>query len=84
MQSDRLAGLFDRIEEELRLCMSLSEGSYANFRNFARDHEGIASALAANQPARAYELSPPTLTMPSAGWLRASTPGKTRIRTTPK
>ncbi len=30
MQSDRLAGLFDRIEEELRLCMSLSERSYAN------------------------------------------------------
>ncbi len=44
------------VAERALLCESLSERSYANFRNFARDHERIPSALAANQPARAYEL----------------------------
>lgn len=47
MESDRLGGLFEGLQGELRLCMSLIGGSYPEPPNFARDHVAITAAVAA-------------------------------------
>jgi DNA-binding GntR family transcriptional regulator len=56
MQSDRLGGLFESLEGELRLCMALVGGSYPDLGGTLRDHEGILSALDDDDGSRAREL----------------------------
>jgi DNA-binding GntR family transcriptional regulator len=56
MQSDRLSGLFDSLEGELRLCMALVGGSYPDPRATLREHDEILAALDRGDGGRAREL----------------------------
>ncbi len=56
MHSDRLGGLFEGLQGELRLCLSLIGGSYPEPPNFAKDHERIAAAVKAGDRERARDL----------------------------
>jgi DNA-binding GntR family transcriptional regulator len=56
MQSDRLQGLFESLEGELRLCMALVGGSYPDLNGTLTDHQRILSALDEGDGGRAREL----------------------------
>jgi DNA-binding GntR family transcriptional regulator len=56
MQSDRLEGLFESLEGELRLCMALVGGSYPDLNGTLSDHERILAALDEGDGGRAREL----------------------------
>lgn len=56
MHSDRLGGLFESLEGELRLCMSMIGGSFPDAGAFVEEHAEITAALADEDGARAREL----------------------------
>jgi DNA-binding GntR family transcriptional regulator len=56
MQSDRLEGLFESLEGELRLCMALVGGSYPDLNGTLSDHERILAAVDEGDGGRAREL----------------------------
>ncbi len=56
LQSDRLSGLFDSLEGELRLCMALVGGAYPDPRDTLREHQRILDAIDRSDGTAARDL----------------------------